>query len=50
MYLLFYMARMILMRANPFRGLLKGVGPENPDFLGPEMAMSKASAIWAKTI
>jgi hypothetical protein len=26
------------MRANPFRGSLEEVGPENQDFLGPEMA------------
>jgi hypothetical protein len=32
-----YMARdvLILMRANPFRGPLEGVGPENIDFFGP---------------
>ncbi len=32
-----YMARdvMILMRENPFRGPLEGVGPENRDFFGP---------------
>jgi len=29
-------------------GPLEGVGPENRDFLGPEMATSKASAIWAQ--
>jgi hypothetical protein len=29
------------------RGPLEGVGPENRDFLGPEMATSEASAIWA---
>ena len=39
---------MILMRENPFRGPLEGVSPENRDFLGPEMAMSEASAIWAQ--
>jgi hypothetical protein len=33
----------ILMRANPFRGQLEGVGPENQDFLGPEMAKGEAS-------
>ncbi len=33
---------MILMRENIFRGPLEGVGPENRDFLGPEMATSKA--------
>jgi hypothetical protein len=26
---------MILMRENPFRGPLEGVGPENLDFFGP---------------
>ncbi len=41
---------MVLMRANPFsrdigRG---GVGPKNRDLLSPEMAKSKASAIWAQ--
>ncbi len=42
-----YMARdvIILMRANPFRGPLEGVGPENRDFLGPEMTTSEVSAI-----
>ncbi len=32
-----YMARgvMILMRENPFREPLEGVGPENRDFFGP---------------
>ncbi len=32
-----YMARdvKILMRENPFRGLLEGLGPENRDFVGP---------------
>jgi hypothetical protein len=32
-----YMARdvMILMRENPYRGPLEGVGPENQDFFGP---------------
>ncbi len=52
---------MILMRENPFRGPLEGVGPENRDcfgpwngneqsecHLGPEMAMSEVSAIWAQ--
>ncbi len=31
-----YMARdvMILMRENPFRGPMEGVGPENQDFFG----------------
>jgi hypothetical protein len=39
-----YVARdvMILMRENPFRGPLEGVGPENRDFLGLDMASSKA--------
>ncbi len=32
---------MILMGANPIRGPLEGVGPENRDFLGPEMTTSE---------
>jgi hypothetical protein len=40
---------MILVRENPFRGPLEGVGPENRDFWGPEMATSEASAIWAES-
>ncbi len=45
-----YMARevMILIRANPLQGSLKGVGPENLTFLGPEMASSESSALWAQ--
>ncbi len=45
-----YMARyvMVLMRADPLQGGLKGVGPGNRDFLGPEMATREASAIWAQ--
>jgi hypothetical protein len=45
-----YMARdiMIFMQANPLRGPLYGVGPVIKTFLGPEMAVSKASAIWAQ--
>jgi hypothetical protein len=39
---------MILIGENPFRGPLEGVSPENQDFLGPEMATSKARAIWAQ--
>ncbi len=39
---------MILLGANLFRGPLEGVGSENRAFLGPEMAMSEASAIWAQ--
>jgi hypothetical protein len=38
---------MILMRANPFQGPLEGVAPEIETFLGPEMVVSEASAIWA---
>ena len=34
-----------LMGANPLQGPLEGVGLENRDFLGPEMATSEASAI-----
>ncbi len=41
-----HLVLMILMRANPLLGSLNRAGPENLDFLGPEMAMSKASAIW----
>ncbi len=42
-----YMVRevMILMRENTLQGPLEGVGPENRDFSGLEMATSKASAI-----
>jgi hypothetical protein len=39
---------MSLMRENPFRGSLEGVGPENRDFFDPEMATREASAIWAQ--
>jgi hypothetical protein len=39
---------MILMWQHRFRGPLEGVGPENRYFLGPEMAMSAGSAIWAQ--
>ncbi len=39
---------MIFLQANPFREQVEGLGPENRDFLGPEMAMRKASAIWAQ--
>jgi hypothetical protein len=35
---------MILMRADPFRGPLEGVGPESRDFLGPEMATNNGFA------
>jgi hypothetical protein len=47
-----YMTRdtMILMREIPFEGNWKRVGPKNRDFLGPEMATSGASAIWAKKV
>ncbi len=47
-----YMARyryvLVLRCATSLRGALEGVGPENRDFLGPEMATSEASAIWAQ--
>jgi hypothetical protein len=36
---------MILMWANRLQGPLEGVGPENREFSGPEMATSKASPI-----
>jgi hypothetical protein len=39
---------MVLMRANPLQGSLKGVGPENLTLLGPDMANSEASAICAQ--
>ncbi len=39
---------MILMRGNPLKGLLEWVDPANWDFMGPEMATSEASAIWAQ--
>jgi hypothetical protein len=39
---------MIFLQANPFREQVEGLGPENRDFLGPEMAMSEASVIWAQ--
>ncbi len=39
---------MVLRSATSLRGALEGVGPENRDFLGPEMATSEASAIWAQ--
>jgi hypothetical protein len=37
-----YMARavVILMRGNPLLGPLEGVGPENLDFLGPQIALA----------
>jgi hypothetical protein len=41
------MARYVLVldRQDPLRGALEGVGPENRDFFGPEMATREASAI-----
>ncbi len=41
---------MVLRRATSLRGALEGLGPENRDFLGPEMAASEASAIWAQKV
>jgi hypothetical protein len=41
---------MILMGANPFRGQLEIVGPENRYFFGPEMATSEARAIWTQNV
>ncbi len=35
-------------RTQSPRGPLEGVGPEIETFLGPEMAKSEASAIWAQ--
>ncbi len=42
---------MFLMRADPLRGQV-GVGGamEIETFLGPEMTMNEASAIWAKKV
>jgi hypothetical protein len=34
----------------PLRGPLKGVGPKIETFLGPETAISEASAIWTQKI
>jgi hypothetical protein len=39
--------RMDLDGGNPFIGTFEVVGPEIETFLGPEMATSAASAIWA---
>ncbi len=39
---------MILMRATSITRALERVGPENRDFLGPAMAATEASAIWAQ--
>ncbi len=36
---------LIFMGTNSIGGLLEGVGPENRDFLGPEMATSEASTV-----
>jgi hypothetical protein len=36
------------MGGNPFLGKFEGVDPEIETFLGPEMATSAASAIWAQ--
>ncbi len=35
---------MILMQANPLQGTSEVLGPSDQDFLGPEIATSKASA------
>jgi hypothetical protein len=40
-----YMERYVMVFRFSLRGALEGVGPENRDFLGPEMATSEASAI-----
>ncbi len=39
----FFMARyvMVLRGSTSLRGALEGVGPENRDFLGPEMVRAK---------
>ncbi len=39
---------MILMGENSFWGRLEQVGPDNGVFLGPKIAKSEASAIWAQ--
>jgi hypothetical protein len=39
---------MIFMQENPFRGLLDGWALKIKTFLGPEMVMREASAIWAQ--
>jgi hypothetical protein len=39
---------MILLGANPFRGPLERVGPENRDFLGPDMPTRETSVFWAQ--
>jgi hypothetical protein len=39
---------MVLRRATSLRGALEGVGPENRDFLSPEMATGDTIAIWAQ--
>jgi hypothetical protein len=46
MYLFFIwrLALMIFMRANPLLGPLEGVGPENIDFLGPNITKGIALA------
>ncbi len=41
---------MILLGANPFREPLEGVGAENRDFLGPDMATRETSVIRAQKI
>ncbi len=39
---------MIFMKENQFQGSFEGVGPENRDFLGPELARSEASFVWVQ--
>ncbi len=41
---------MILMRENPFWEPLEGVALKIETFLGPEMATSKVSPIWAQKV
>jgi hypothetical protein len=51
LYLFFFiwrLALLILMVANKFRRPLEGVGPENQDFLGPEMATSVTGTLIVK--
>jgi hypothetical protein len=41
---------MILMGENPFRGPLEVVHENRDFFLGPEVATSEASSIWAQIL
>jgi hypothetical protein len=48
LFFLYGAGRMDLDGGNSFLGTFEGVGPEIETFLGPEMATSAASAIWAQ--